>query len=363
MKKIGILTFSMANNYGALLQAYALKTALDTLRARADIINYLCPALERWHSPDIFIKRSLKGTIKSIILFPYFLFIRCLFYPFMKKYLNGGTTYKKEQLVSLNGIYDAFITGSDQVFNQNLTNGDTTYYLDFIRDNSKKFSYAASFGYLPKPKELFRADLLKKFKHLSLREQQAANVLKDAGFTNITTDIDPVLLLKKEAWADIADTKGINGDFIFFYSANDDDKIISFAKRLSKDTGLKIVYSSGSFLSFPLKAKYPFATVQQWLGYMLKAKYVVTNSFHGLAFSINLNKNFFIDFLPKEHKGNSRLESLLDIMGLQNRLIANTGNNYNNDIDWQSVNKILDIERAKSLNYLKSILDGSYEQN
>ena len=89
---------------------------------------------------------------------------------------------------------------------------------------------------------------------------------------------------------------------------------------------------------------------------MLKAKYVVTNSFHGLCFSINFNKQFFVDFLPQNFSVNSRLENLLDITNLKDRLIYNIETNYGKSIDWDSINKIIEQEREKSLNYLQSIV-------
>ncbi len=97
-------------------------------------------------------------------------------------------------------------------------------------------------------------------------------------------------------------------------------------------------------------------TPEELLGYFLNAKYIVTNSFHGLCFSINFNKQFFIDLLSNNWPVNSRIDSLLDLTNLRDRLIDNIETDYDKPINWDSINKIIEEEKEKSLDYLKSIV-------
>ena len=358
MKKVGILTFSRANNYGALLQAYALKMALKNLGADAEMINYKAPSMEVWHNPNPFVNRGFKNFLKKILFFPAKLYVRRLFSPFMDKYLDGKSTYSRAELPNLEKNYDCFITGSDQVFNKNLTAGDDTYFLDFVKDGVKKYSYAASFGSsdFSKADRLRFKELLKNFEKISLREESGADFVKNLLPGKETAlNLDPTLLLSKSEWSQIAKEPD-NGDYILFYSASNNEKIIKFLSKMSENTKLPIYYCDGSFLRKPLKSKHLLCTPQEWLGYFLKAKYVVTNSFHGLAFSINFNKDFFVDLLPPPSKVNARLENLLKLTGLKGRLIDNIGDNYEEEISWGEVNSVMEKEREKSNNYLKEII-------
>lgn len=358
MKKIAIITFSRANNYGALLQAYALKSALQKFSAQADIINYLSYAMEVWHNPHPLLNRNLKHFIRKIILFPYKFYVHSRFSPFMDTYLDGKQTYSKNTLYKLESTYDAFITGSDQVFNFTLTDNDTTYLLDFIKDTNKKYSYAASFGRndLPDSEKALAALWLKQFKTISVREASAVPLAKElSGKKDVRADIDPTLLLSKEDWRKTAVMPKEN-DYILLYLMSDNSSIREFAYSLAEKTGLKLIMLS-IYPSFHKGIKTLCPTPQEWLGYFLNAKYIVTNSFHGLAFSINFNKDFFVDLLPPPSKVNSRLENLLDLTGLRGRLISAGANLDTPAPDWAEVNAKLAAEKEKSLSYLRSMAE------
>lgn len=356
--KIGIITFSRVNNYGALLQCYALKTLLQQMGGKVEVLNYFSPALEAWHNPNPFIFRTPKQLLKKLILFPYSLFVHSRFSPFMKKYLDGNKILTKNELRRVEKDFSHIITGSDQVFNLALTGNDTTYLLDFVSDKNKKFSYAASFGTATiseKSSNIYR-ELLNSFSQISVREEHSVTYLENLGFKKVEVNIDPTLCLSLNNWKKLADTKKISGDYILFYSASDDLEILSYVKALSQKTNLPIYYCSGQFIHLPLKAKHLLCTPEQWLGYFLKAKYVVTNSFHGLSFCINFKKQFAISLLPPAHKGNIRLQNLLDMTQLHDRLIKNIGFNLDKSINWTQADSFLNINREKSYNYLYQIV-------
>ena len=134
--------------------------------------------------------------------------------------------------------------------------------------------------------------------------------------------------------------------------------MIEFAHSLAKKTGCKIVYISYSIMR-RVKAVYEKCVgPEEFIGLFKNASYIVTNSFHGTAFSINFNKAFFVELLPPPAKVNSRLENILDNFGLRNRQIINGSNDdVFAEIDYSAVNNKLKLERMSSLKYLKRILE------
>ena len=348
MKKAAILTYTHSDNYGALLQAYALKEALALSGVEAKALNYrVLP-----------VKLNFKMFIKKI-LFSYFNNkYKKKFENFRKLILENAPALGKDDLPPLNERFEVFITGSDQVWNFHGNGFDTAFMLDFVQDVNKKYSYAASFGRndLPDSEKALAAPWLKQFKTISVREASAVPLAKElSGKEDVRADIDPTLLLSKEDWRKTA-VMPKEKDFILLYLMSNNAAIIGFARDLARKTGLKLIMLSTS--PVPYKGvKVVCPTPQEWLGYFLNAKYIVTNSFHGLAFSINFNKDFFVDLLPPPSMVNSRLENLLDLTGLRSRLISAGANLDTPAPDWAEVNAKLAAEKEKSFSYLRSMAE------
>ena len=348
MKKIATLTFNRANNYGAMLQCYALKTTLNLLGARTSVINYKPRAR----------KLTLREFIKRTLFMPWLIYVNNQFEAFRKPYLMDMPFVKRTHLPDLNDKFDLFIAGSDQVWNMDGGSKDASYLLDFVNSDFKKYSYSASMGKTEinlEEKEIL-ARYLKLFQVISVRESSAVPLAKElSGKEDVRADIDPTLLLSKEAWRKTA-VMPKEKDFILLYLMSNNSAIIGFARDLARKTGLKLIMLSTS--PVPYKGvKVICPTPQEWLGYFLNAKYIVTNSFHGLAFSINFNKDFFVDLLPPPSKVNSRLENLLDLTNLRSRLIS-AGANFDTPApDWAEVNAKLAAEKEKSLSYLRSMAE------
>ena len=197
--KIGILTFQNANNYGALLQAYALKYALIHMGHQTHLINYFCSPIQK--PAPLITLRTLKGIIKTpfrLILHPMRKRIFAKFTSFRKNYLTDTYQYYPETLSQISS-YDLFITGSDQVFNPRITGFDPNYFLAFSKDTSKNASYAASFGFelkdLSAQEKQFIQQNIPHLKHLSVREQQGKKIIHSLTGQAAHVHIDPTLLL------------------------------------------------------------------------------------------------------------------------------------------------------------------------
>lgn len=360
-KTAGIMTFHRADNYGALLQGYALKRVLKSLGANASIINYLCPEIEKTYSffsqtENFGIKWLIRKAVK-IFFIPAIMNIRRKFRGFRNEYLCDTEEYTPETIK--NADFDIYISGSDQVFNPRITGFDKNYFLDFAKDKSRCFSYSASFGLeyaelTDREKEFFR-DSLKNFSRISIREKEGLAIAeKTCPEKESLLCLDPSLLLGRQEWEELAEIPK-EKDFVLLYLMNYDGKIINYAKALAKAKNLPLIMISHKL---DLKKRPGIIKItpapQQFLGYFLNAKYIVTNSFHGAALSVLFNKAFFTD-MSESRKTNPRLMNFLELMGLKGRLIDNIGTNYDAPADWDAANAVLAEERAKSLAYLKEI--------
>ncbi len=360
MKKIGILTFHRANNYGAVLQAYALKQELLSLNYKVQIINYLSPKIERDYSffSGSFCWMQIFKKMAKVLFLPRIIFNRKQFQKFRESFLTDTAPILPKDIDKLNADFDVFITGSDQVFNPRITAFDKNYLLSFVKNHKKKYSYAASVALdncTPKEKA-FLQDHLRDFAVLSVREEKTSDLIKQLTDKHVLTHIDPTFLLNKTQWEKIAVAPNNPGKYILLYLMEVNPRIISFAQKLSQKTGLKIIYISAEFINrTPFKMLTP--TPQEWIGYFLDATYIVTNSLHGVSFAINFNKKFFVDLIregaPRLH--NIRFNNLLDLMGLNSRLLDHIDYDYDQEINFSKINQIIGQEKSKAMKYFKQI--------
>lgn len=357
--KTGILTFHRALNYGALLQAFALRYAIDKIGGHAEIVDYRNELMENiYRYPSFFECRNLKEKIKYIVYGKHEKKRRANFEEYRKKYLNlSDSVYTKENISSADKVYERFITGSDQVWNYDAHGFDKNFFLDFVKEKEKKYSYAASFGISSLPKgyiDDYRC-LLENFSICSVREKQGLNIIEGLGIDIGRIDIDPTMLLTKEEWISAFDIKKTDKKYIFVYAFELSDGFKNFVEELSNKTGYTVLCPSNTLRKF-YKCRCEFlkeAGPAEFITALANAEYVVTNSFHGTALSINLNKNFYVDFLKKGAKVNSRIENILDLFSLQDRVIDSK--EINNKIDFDVVNSKLGELRQRSFDYLGEI--------
>lgn len=361
--KIGIVTFHRALNYGALLQAFALKQTLNNLGAEAQLIDYRNPIIEEmYYYPCFFERKSPKERIKYLIQGKKELERRKKFDCFRKKYLNlTESIFYSDNIKSTNEMYDRFIVGSDQVWNYGAHNFDENFLLYFVHDKKKKYSYAASFGVSKIPEEyaVKYNDLLNDFTMCSVREMQGLEILKQLGIDRRRLDIDPTMLLTKKDWSlnfNIS-VPPIKNKYIFTYYFELTDSLRNYIESIARQTGYTVVYlgnplkSPFNCKSFALKTADP----EDFIRSIANAELVITNSFHGTALSIIFNKNFYVEMLKKDSKVNGRIENILDLFNLNNRILRD--NISDEKIKWVKINQKMAELRVQSLNYLKEIIN------
>lgn len=360
MKNIKILTFHNAENYGATLQAYALKEKLKMLKTNPSFINYKNKDILKDYK--LFRTNSLKAIFSSIWFLSKNLKRKNNFKKFIVKYLDGDTKayYTKESIESDIREKDVYIAGSDQIFNPNLTNGLSDIYTLNFNKEIKSIIYGASVGNEEVLNKYYE-DYTNKLKHidmLSVREDSIAKSLEKITNKKVEKVLDPTLLLDRKAWDKLLlennPIKLNDKKYILVYTLFENSEITKIANFLSEKTGLKIVhfrkYNVYDNEMISLYNKGPI----DFINAFKNARYVVTNSFHGLVFSIIFEKNFYT-VMPNERA--SRLKDLIDLVGLQERTIETADEmfdiNIYNNIDYTKITPILDCEKEKSINYLK----------
>lgn len=203
-KKIGILTFQRAVNYGASLQMYALQKTVKELGAEAEIVDYDCPWISDCYQafplralvhPRLFLHAVLNYKEQS--------HRNQKFEQFEKKHMTFSEKLDKKALPHVADRYDAYIVGSDQVWNPLITGGDSAYFLNFVKDRQKKFAYAASFGVSSWPVGYPSAGkMLEDFRAISTREKTWAGIVRAVTekMPPLSVSVDPVFLLGRAIW-------------------------------------------------------------------------------------------------------------------------------------------------------------------
>ena len=358
--KIAILTLRVDNNYGGHLQRYALSRVLQDMGHDACVLYFR----STWNNDST--KKRFKKAVKNIIkkllgkTAGHILYwkheelswqeTRKNAFPFFQRYINHS-----ELIYSLQSLkrhvckanYDVLIVGSDQVWRKAYTErwGVDRFFLDFAPESSKKIAYAASFGGFDME---YNEDELQHLQRLygrldavSVREELGLAILEKHGWKipKAVHVLDPTMLLPKEHYLQLinnGNTKSSNGNmFCYILDNNDNAKLV--VNKLKNEKGY-IPY----FASIDGENR---MSVEQWLRSFVDADYIVTDSYHGVVFSLIFNKPFYL--ISNERRGNARFESLKQTFNLQEN-----SEEYNVEL----VNeKILSL-REKSYIFLRNAL-------
>lgn len=361
--KVGIITIHYGRNYGSALQAYALSRFLRENGFDAEIINYI-PKRYRITPYLSSSKRNIFLKIVFIIARAPILFLRRkVFSDFIKRNIPLSKSYKTdEELYNENFKYDVFITGSDQVWNKNY-NGDTQdlYYLSFTPEDAVKISCAASFGEseITDKKELMKInEALKDFKGISVREDTGLKILYEAGIKDAIHVLDPTFLYNRDSWnKHFKSRRLIQEPYVLIYALDgEEEKLINYSILIAKMKGYKIALISVANkkrnrgnVDYYFYNKSP----EYFIELFSNANYIVTNSFHGVAFSINFEKQFIA---VSRKLYNSRLESILNMFDLSHRYVNRNSsldlNTALNKIDYSKIHSLIEEERNILINFL-----------
>lgn len=331
--RIGILTFHRAHNYGALLQAYALKTYLTSLGHEVSFVDYW----PEWHAnayriwnKDAFQKASLGGKIKMLVVFILTLSRRYRrvrgFESFMRNYLNLPKTAKYTKAsICFDENHDLIVVGSDQVWRnwikKNIYIGfDPIYFAEGLPRQVKYITYAASMGIIDynSEEEKFLRDVLSNFSKISVREKTLQTLLSDLGYQSEIV-ADPVFLLSKEQWNALLPSKRFMRDkYVLFYRLVCSDEASILAHEIAKKMNCRLITITATVPLLPHKDELQTSSPLQFLHALRDAEFVIATSFHGTAFSIIFEKPFYVMGLGKNA---DRVISLLNRLRLENRYL------------------------------------------
>lgn len=352
--KIGILTQHFLLNYGGIIQNFALQQVLLELGHEPLTFEHdTCYSRTRWllrTAKQILKTRSLKGlpvysTYQGRIGNKNFI-------KFVLKNIRSVTV--KDFTPDLTQKYglDAYIVGSDQVWRPAFNLGPRlgNMFLDFAGDDVKKISYAASFGCkeweYTEEQERMCGKLAKRFDAISVREASGVDLCKEHFGVEATLVLDPTLLLNKEDYGKVCHVVPKKEKNIFVYSLVVSEGVLAVAEKVAEAMGLPIIVKQAG-----RKVKKE-DTIEDWFAEFRDADYVVTDSFHGMVFSIIFNKPFSIVMNPSG--GNDRYLSLLSQLGLMERIVSDELQPVFSAIDWSDVNHRLTELRKASFEFLKT---------
>jgi len=328
-KTIGILTFHTPVNYGAILQAYALQKYLKSEYPDASIENIDFNTIEHQRKYRIFLPFR-----KNILKYAYYQFCILLRYSQLKErkkkfraFLSEEFTLTKrfasvEDLVNNPPPETHYIVGSDQVFHPRSLYLKA-YYLGFNKGSARKIAYAPSFGMSDFTQEVEQKTkaYLQDFDALSCRENDGAEFLSKVVGIGVQRVVDPIFLLSKQEWREMAVEPVSKQKYIFIYDLNGGDNLIKIAQQIKSYTGYDIVcQTQTAHKAYDVDKQFYDLGPREFIGYMLNAEYVVTDSFHGIAFSILFQKKQFA-YIARP-KAASRIESVMSLINGEKRILS-----------------------------------------
>ena len=368
MKKIGILTFHRAHNYGASLQCLALKKFIEKYdeNSKVKIINYANKKIDYDYSLFRIDYTSLytiiKSFLSSIIFMNKNLHRRKIYGKYISQYFDCTKICKNvKDIEKITQSYNYIIAGSDQIWNNESTGGiDEIYYLNF-KTKAKKIAYAASLGKnkMNDNRELYKK-LLQNFDSISVRESDGCDIVGGILNTNIKNVIDPTLLLQYDEWMEyIKSDKPVDEKYIFVYTPNNINNFNDIVNYASEKLNLNIINFKKKDIGLKNVKRNLFCSdPNDFLNYLYYSEIIVATSFHAVVFSIIFKKNFWV-LSPKDNS--SRVSTLLSRLGLEDRTIESLEEFKEKDIreriDYECVNNKLNCLREDSKKWLLEQLE------
>jgi len=365
--KIKTITCHKVYNYGASLQEYALLRYLNNNDHTAETINYSPNYLSNHF--NLAAISNPKYNTNWLVKFLYIvaklpqrlplLKRKKAFDVFEQKYMPETPVkyLTNEDLKKNLPEADAYICGSDQIWNSFFQNGkDPAFYLDFVPDHKLKISYAASFAIDKIAEDLkpFVKEKVERIHKVSVREVSGLEILDELGIQNAIQVVDPVFLIEKDFWITNFVTP-IKEQYIFVYDFESNGQIEKIAKLTATQNGLKI-FTVNQNIKYAHKNFYKEGP-ETFLSLIHNAAYVISNSFHAVAFSLIFNKLFFV--VDRSEKINTRMRDLMNFIGLSELHLRNDEfKTFENiTIDYTKVQTILDAKIIESKLFLKEAIN------
>ena len=365
--KVALLSFHNAINYGAALQAYALEKYLLEQDIDCEYINYQNYHRRIAYNMSHHVWKSLKNknfsmALKYFLGSPFMELRKIRFKSFYRKNLKcTKIVYKSsDEAKELNQLYDKFIVGSDQVWNFDNNGNDFAFLLNFVDDDSKKISYSSSFGMSEIPSLLNDkySEYLSRINNISVRETYGIDLIKNLTGRDSKLVLDPVFLLSKQQWENLASQKKEKDNYVFFYT-NRSNQVADFCRQTKYSFKNKKLYvlsrnvTFKDFLNRNRKVKYSMSP-KEFIRIIRDSELVVSASFHCISLAIILNKPF-VAILTGEKGKDERILNILNLLNLNNRILTSKMNEMDvcSTIDFIKVNHNIHKLVLDSTKFLK----------
>ncbi len=384
MKTIGIITIHKSTSYGACLQAHALWKFLQLKGFNCEIIDLyrnihkgFIPSQKYITLEPPHIGKSINKSNVIILSYALRTISKILSYTIyrksdkLRKYrfekFNSLVTYSKpykciDQLYNNPPSYDIYLTGSDQVWNPTIGIPLEPFFLTFT-DSPNKISYASSFGIsnLKNDYQTLFKPWLMKYKFISCREHEGAQIIHNITGKNVPVCLDPTLLIGAKYWKSISIApKYVKPYLLLFFLKGISPEVLKYCEQIANKENLKIIILGKTSLSITFTHKcIADAGPKEFIGWIQHANIVITDSFHGLAFSLMLNNCFYVklDNEGKKESRNSRIETILSEFDLHDRILnLSIKGKPTNPVNRTQIDYILDIKRKESIKYLNNSL-------
>lgn len=371
--KVGLLTVPFNNNYGGLLQAFALKSVLSEMGHEVIIIDrrrnrhksakfLIYYLLVKLHIIKDFLEARVARLSTNTDLFK-----SKYLQPFTEPYFTS-----RELSGCLDIGCDVFVVGSDQVWRYLYAKDSISdYFFSFLKGTRiPRFSYAASFGTdvmdYPEKNRLEVVRLLKDFDGISVREESGKILLSkyfDVKLEDVHVVLDPTLLLSVDRYVRLfQEDMNSHGDYLFTYVLDESLVDAVWVEEMAHKMGLgrkDMKAQTGNLDKLSV-----IEPVEDWLSSIHSARFVITDSFHGTVFSIIFNRPFLTVANPR--RGTTRLKGLLSQFGLEDRLVDTLDSSsdllFQRNINWPLVNNRLQLYREDSLRYLRDSLESALQK-
>lgn len=368
MSKIGIIThYYDSNNYGGMLQSYALVKCLENLGYNVEQICFstIIPITKR----KISIKKCIK-TLSVRLIGSGLNKRKIAFKKFEAKIAHSDRVYTASTIDQANNDYEIFITGSDQVWSFRWF--VSSYFLDFVPSNKTKIAYAASMGassLTPEDSSKLK-EYIKDYNAISLREKDSADFVQTLTNLNVQTTVDPTLLIDNGEWIKISGKKLVEEKYVFCYFLGKDKRIRKIAKQFAKTKNLKLVTLPNLQQHLELNDLF-FGNLKlydvnpgDFISLIRNAEYILTDSFHATVFSGIFYKRYVVFGRAGGMKMNNRVKNLLEILENSERFIENPDDTSLQDVcevadtDLHNNHNKLEEMRNKSIDFLNDSVRG-----
>lgn len=388
MKKIGLCLAYSGQNYGMLLQAYATQQILEEKGYDTEIINYIADKKRKLRLDPGLLVVAWNRLVKRLKTAPKSEPLDLVHRQNKHDRIAASNTFRNNHLhniVDYRGIdalkkagsenYDAVLVGSDQQWLP-LVAFSNFRTMRFVPDHIPKLTYSASFGVSKLPRYTRRAagQFLNRLDHISVREASGKEIVESVSRKQATLVLDPTYLLNAQQWAErMPIERPMEEPYVLCYFLGNNEESKKAARAYAVKKGLKLVTILSDESQSPIDVSFADKVItgkgpDAFLNLIRHAEYVMTDSFHGIAFSIIHSRQFFVFYRNKptdKNSRNTRIDNILNTFNILNRLVSNPADWLENEpaaIDYSALDDILDRRRNESMAYLDNALR-SIEKN